>query len=82
MNKEIFYGLDNNGNEVLLDKTDIPQHDNTIMQSDMTLRDYFAGQAQNVLLEYFNKIETFITFDDMAVMAYRSADAMMKERLK
>ena len=55
MNKEILYGLDNNGNEVLLDKTDIPQHDNTIMQSDMTLRDYFAGQAQNVLLEYFNK---------------------------
>lgn len=48
----------------------------------MTLRDYFAGQALVGLLGYptHGDLTTPATRDDIAVEAYRQADAMMAVR--
>jgi hypothetical protein len=50
---------------------------------EMTLRDYFAGRAISSILsaEWWGKDISF-TFDNTAEVAYKLADAMLRERLK
>ena len=47
-------------------------------QDGMTLRDYFAGQAMQSIMD--NSPE--LRFDDVALESYKQADAMLKEREK
>lgn len=49
----------------------------TLRRSDMTLRDWFAGQA---LVGILSNKDLQGCFDDMAGSAYLMADAMMRAR--
>ena len=54
--------------------------ENQLMVSDMTMRDHFAGLAMQA---YINTDPAMLHDDeDIAIWAYSSADALMKERSK
>ena len=46
----------------------------------MTLRDYFAGKAMQVLIAKMISSEFDFLDEDVAMSAYQMADAMLKER--
>ena len=46
---------------------------------DMSLRDYFAGQALTMMTEYVN---AGASFELVAEQCYKTAEAMMRERTK
>ena len=54
--------------------------DATLSYSGMTLRDYFAAKAMQNFLSTIGWNSDQKWFDEIAVGAYRMADAMMKAR--
>ena len=46
----------------------------------MTLRDYFAGKAMQVLIAKMISADSELVEEDTALLAYRMADAMLRER--
>ena len=46
----------------------------------MTLRDYFAAKAMQVLIAATISADSELVEEDTALISYRMADAMLKER--
>jgi hypothetical protein len=46
----------------------------------MTLRDYFAAKAMQVLIAKMISADSDLVEEDVALVSYRMADAMLKER--
>lgn len=46
------------------------------MKNELTLRDYFAAKVLQGLMS----IDTDFSYESVATMSYRQADAMLKER--
>jgi hypothetical protein len=46
----------------------------------MTLRDYFAAKAMQVLIAATVSADSVLNEEDAALVSYRIADAMLKER--
>lgn len=56
--------------------------DQSILESGMTLRDYFACGIASALTSNLHNYNKDITNQDIAIRAYSVADEMLKERAK